>query len=286
MSKYPQIQWNYPQFIRNACPKFNEKKNTYFKKWQPISWNTPKFAEKTTKLLNSNIFVNKQETTEIANKIKKALDNNSSKKYFFKEDFNISRNENNFIHYQDDLGEILLPEPSILGEHQLGNISTSIAATRKIFQIKDEYIKLGVKNIKLKGRLEELKEGKLKKVIGKNKIFCDGGHNLGASRSLASWIKQQNQEVHVVVGMMKDKAHKEFINNLANFAKSITLIDIPNQEGSISKEEFKKKLGDLEDKILLSNDIKDVLTELSKRKDSICLITGSLYLVGEIYNLN
>ena len=124
-----------------------------------------------------------------------------SKKYFFKEDFNISRNENNFIHYQDDLGEILLPEPSILGEHQLGNISTSIAATRKIFQIKDEYIKLGVKNIKLKGRLEELKEGKLKKVIGKNKIFCDGGHNLGASRSLASWIKQQNQEVHVVVGL-------------------------------------------------------------------------------------
>ena len=242
--------------------------------------------EKTTKLLNSNIFVNKQETTEIANKIKKALDNNLSKKYFFKEDFNISRNENNFIHYQDDLGEILLPEPSILGEHQLGNISTSIAATRKIFQIKDEYIKLGVKNIKLKGRLEELKEGKLKKVIGKNKIFCDGGHNLGASRSLASWIKQQNQEVHVVVGMMKDKAHKEFINHLANFAKSITLIDIPNQEGSISKEEFKKKLGDLGDKILLSNDIKDVLIELSKRKNSICLITGSLYLVGEIYNLN
>ena len=206
-----------------------------------------------------------------------------SKKYFFKEDFNISRNENNFIHYQDDLGEILLPEPSILGEHQLGNISTSIAATRKIFQIKDEYIKLGVKNIKLKGRLEELKEGKLKKVIGKNKIFCDGGHNLGASRSLASWIKQQNQEVHVVVGMMKDKAHKEFINHLAKFAKSITLIDIPNQEGSISKEEFKKKLGDLGDKILLSNDINDVLIELSKRKDSICLITGSLYLVGEIY---
>ena len=224
--------------------------------------------EKTTKLLNSNIFVNKQETTEITNKIKKALDNNLSKKYFFKEDFNISRNENNFIHYQDDLGEILLPEPSILGEHQLGNISTSIAATRKIFQIKDEYIKLGVKNIKLKGRLEELKEGKLKKVIGKNKIFCDGGHNLGASRSLASWIKQQNQEVHVVVGMMKDKAHKEFINHLANFAKSITLIDIPNQEGSISKEEFKKKLGDLGDKILLSNDIKDVLIELSKRKVS------------------
>ncbi len=242
--------------------------------------------EKTTKLLNSNIFINKQETPEITNKIKKSLKTNSSKKYFFSEDFHISRNENNFIHYQDDLGEILLPEPNILGEHQLGNISTSIAATRKIFQIKDQYIKLGIQNIRLKGRLEELKTGKLKKIIGKNKIFCDGGHNIGASKSLASWINQQNQDVHVVVGMMRDKPHKEFINNLSINAKSITLIDIPNQEGSISKEEFKKKLGNLGDKILLSNDVRDVLNNLSNREDAICLVTGSLYLMGEILNLN
>ena len=242
--------------------------------------------EKTTKLLNSNIFINKQETPEITNKIKKSLKTNSSKKYFFSEDFHISRNENNFIYYQDDLGEILLPEPNILGEHQLGNISTSIAATRKIFRIKDQYIKLGIQNIKLKGRLEELKTGKLKKIIGKNKIFCDGGHNIGASKSLASWINQQNQDVHVVVGMMRDKPHKEFIHNLNISAKSITLIDIPNQEGSISKEEFKKKLGNLGDKILLSNDVRDVLSSLSNREDAICLVTGSLYLMGEILNLN
>tara|TARA_Y100001958_G_C21046170_1_gene414027 strand:- start:198 stop:848 length:651 start_codon:yes stop_codon:yes gene_type:complete len=215
-----------------------------------------------------------------------ALKTNSSKKYFFSEDFHISRNENNFIHYQDDSGEILLPEPNLIGEHQLGNISTSIAATRKIFQIKDQYIRLGIQNIKLKGRLEELKTGKLKKIIGKNKIFCDGGHNIGASKSLASWINQQNQDVHVVVGMMRDKPHKEFIDNLNISAKSITLIDIPNQEGSISKEEFKKKLGNLGDKILLSNDVRDVLNSLSNREDAICLVTGSLYLMGEILNLN
>ena len=39
------------------------------------------------------------------------------------------------------MGELILPEPNILGEHQLHNISTSICASRKIFNIKDDYIK-------------------------------------------------------------------------------------------------------------------------------------------------
>ena len=46
-----------------------------------------------------------------------------------------------------------------------------------------------------------------------------------------------------------------------NFVKSITLVDIPNQEGSISKEEFKKKLGNknintagsIEESLLMNN---------------------------------
>ena len=64
--------------------------------------------------------------------------NFSSNKYFFGRDFNISKSENSFIYYQDELGEILLPEPNLLGDHQLGNISTSIAASRKIFNVKDD----------------------------------------------------------------------------------------------------------------------------------------------------
>ena len=30
---------------------------------------------------------------------------------------------------------------------------------------------------------------------------------------------------------MKDKSHKEFINSFKDIVKSITLIDIPNQDG-------------------------------------------------------
>ena len=42
------------------------------------------------------------------------------------------------------MGEIILPEPNLLGDHQIYNISTSIAASRKMFNIKDEHIKKGI----------------------------------------------------------------------------------------------------------------------------------------------
>ena len=242
--------------------------------------------EKTSKLLNSNIFINKQINGEIRAKIEKSLIKNSSNKYFFGKDFNISKSENNFIHYQDEFGEIILPEPNILGDHQLYNISTSIAASRKMFIIKDEHIKNGIVNIELKGRLQELNSGKLKNIIGNNRLILDGGHNESASISISNWIKQQNQDVHLICGMMKDKEHKEFIKHFKDIVKSITLIDIPNQEGSITKEEFKEKLNDINMSINLSSSIEDAIKLNSKHQNSICLFAGSLYMVGEVLNLN
>ena len=242
--------------------------------------------EKTSKLLNSNIFINKQLNEEIREKIEKALINNSSNKYFFGKEFNISKQENGFIHYQDNMGEIILPEPSVLGDHQLYNISTSIAASRKIFNVKDENIKKGITNIKLKGRLQELHSGKLKDISGKNRLIIDGGHNESSSISISSWIKQQHQDVHLICGMMKDKEHYKFMKHFKGIVRSITLIDIPNQEGSISKEELKDKLNALKLEINLSSSIQDAVNLNSKHQDTICLIAGSLYLVGEVLNLN
>ena len=50
----------------------------------------------------------------------------------------------------------MLPEPNVIN-HQLYNISTSIAASGKIFNIKDNDIINGIQKIKLRGRLEEIK---------------------------------------------------------------------------------------------------------------------------------
>ena len=242
--------------------------------------------EKTCKLLNSNIFINKQLTDEIRIKIEKALINNSSNKYFFGKDFNIFKADNNLIHYKDEIGEILLPEPNLLGDHQLYNISTSIAASRKIFNVKDENIKKGITNIKLKGRLQEISSGKLKNLVGNNRLIIDGGHNESSGICISNWVKQQNQDVHLICGMLKDKEHKEFIKHFKNKVKSITLIDIPNQKGSIRNQEFKKKLNDLNLNVILSKSIEDSIKSISRYNNSTCLCVGSLYLAGEVLNRN
>ena len=242
--------------------------------------------EKTSKLLNSNIFVNKQVNDEIREKIEKALEKNKSNKFYFGEDFNISRSENGFIQYQDELGELVLPEPNLLGEHQLYNISTAINASRKLFNVTDDAIKKGIQKIDLKGRLQEIKNGKLKNIAGKNRLVIDGGHNISAALSIAKWIKSLNEEVNIICGMLKDKDHLEFMKCFEGTIGSATLIDIPNQENGINKEELKNKLSHLNIDFKLADSIEQSIKLNSSNQNTITLIVGSLYLVGEILNLN
>ena len=164
------------------------------------------------------------------------------------------------------MGEIKLPEPNILGDHQLFNISTSIAASRKIFNVEEKDIKIGIQNISLKGRLQEIKVGKLKNIAGSNKLIIDGGHNISSSYVIANWIKNQKEDVSLIVGMMKDKDHLEFMKSFEDIVKSVTIIDIPNEQGAISKENFKKKINNLRYDIKLATSIEDAIILNSKKK--------------------
>ena len=134
--------------------------------------------------------------------------------------------------------------------------------------------------------MQELHSGKLKDISGQNRIIIDGGHNESSVFLFPNWIKQQKQDVHLICGMMKDKEHYEFMKHFKGIVKSITLIDIPNQQGSISKEEFKDKLNNLKLKINLSESIQDAVKSNCKNQDTICLFVGSLYMVGEVLKLN
>ena len=160
-------------------------------------------------------------------------------------------------------------------------------AARNIFNIKDEHIKKAVTQIDLKGRLQEIKVGKLKTIARNNRLVCDGGHNFGAGAALSKWMNTLDQDINLIVGMMSDKQHKEFMSNFKGKIKSLNLIDIPNQEGSISKEEFKLKIQDDFTNIKLANNIQEAITNVSNESQNsyICII-GSFYLLGEILNLN
>ena len=89
---------------------------------------------------------------------------------------------------------------------------------------------------------------------------------------------------------MKDhllkKEHQEFMKSFEGLVNSITIIDIPNQDGGISKEEFKKKISNLNFTLKISDSIDSAIRSNSKDIYAITLVCGSLYLIGEVLNLN
>ena len=243
--------------------------------------------EKTSSLLTSKIIVSKQSSNENLNKIANSIDKNSSKKITFGNDFNYSLNENGFFYYEDKYGGLKLPLPNLEGEFQLSNISSAIATIRNIedINISDQNIVSGIKKIKSIARFSEIKNGKLKDLVKNNKIYIDGSHNhLGAS-VLSKHLNSLECNKHIILGMMGNKNHVEYINYFKDKISSLTTVDIPNQPNAINGEDLMKKLKNLKN-VNYKKSIKEAINSIDLKDNDIIIITGSLYLAGEALNLN
>ena len=242
--------------------------------------------EKTSSLLESNIIVAKQSSKEIVECIKKNISNNKANKYFFNEDYNFVSMENDFFYYEDKYGGLKIPKPGMIGQFQLENASTAIASLRILenLKIKDEQIVKGIKNAYNSARLEEIKSGKLKDLVKNNRLIIDSSHNPGGSKAINEYLQTLNCNKHVIVGMMENKDHKKFINYFKNIS-SLTVIDIPNQTNAISGGKLKEKFKKFKN-LNYAKSIEIALKALQLEKNDIILITGSIYLAGEMFNLN
>ncbi|MDA9726171.1 bifunctional folylpolyglutamate synthase/dihydrofolate synthase [Candidatus Pelagibacter sp.] len=242
--------------------------------------------EKTSSLLNSNIIVAKQSTNQITDHIKKTISNNRSNKVFHKENYSFITQENDFFYYEDKLGGIKLPMPNVKGQFQLENVSTAIATLRtlKNLNIKDNHIKKGVLKISSIARLQEIKSGKLKELVKDHQLFVDGSHNPLGAKVLNEYLESLDCEKHIILGMMANKDHIEYMSFFKDIA-SLTTIDIPNQPNSIKGKELKDKLNGFSN-INYKESIEDAIKSIPVKENDIILITGSLYLAGEVLNLN
>ena len=241
--------------------------------------------EKTSSLLNSNIIVSKQNSINTKEYIKKTILKNSSKKLFFNEDFSYSNGENGFFYYEDKFGGLKLPLPNILGQFQLENISTAIATLRILdIDIKDNDIKNGITKIESVARLQEIKFGKLKKLVKDNQLLLDGSHNEDGARVLNEYLQSLNCDKHVIIGMMANKDHEKYISYFKDISSLIT-IDIPRQPNSISGKDLKEKFKNIPN-VQYKESIKQAIESIPLKENDLVIITGSLYLAGEMLNLN
>ena len=239
--------------------------------------------EKTSSLLNSNIIVSKQNSINTTECIKKTISKNSSKKLFFNEDFSYSNGENGFFYYEDKFGGLKLPFPNILGQFQLENISTAIATLRMLgIDIKDDDIKNGILKIENIARLQEIRSGKLKKLVKDNKLLLDGSHNEDGARVLNEYLQSLDCNKHVVIGMMANKDHEKYISYFKDIS-SLTTIDIPGQPNSISGKDLKDKFKSIPN-VQYKESIEQAIESIPLKENDLVIITGSLYLAGEMLN--
>ena len=91
----------------------------------------------------------------------------------------------------------------------------------------------------------------------------------------------------MVLGMMANKEHKEFIQTFKDKVHSIIALDIPNQINFIKKEKLSKIAQSCGIPSKTGDSIEKALKNIAKEnKNAIILCTGSLYFAAEILNLN
>jgi dihydrofolate synthase/folylpolyglutamate synthase len=169
------------------------------------------------------------------------------------------------------------------GRHQLENAQTACQVVRAltchgIFPAGDEgepFIVDGLKHAVHPGRLEF-----------HGRYIFDGAHNVGGAAALVAYLDEfEKRPVTMIFGSMRGKNVEEILKILAPIAKRIVLTE-PTNARSLSYDELLDCLPDdltrenvfATDSVANAIDIAETVTS----DDEIILVTGSLYLVGEV----
>ena len=242
-------------------------------------------------------YLNKNTKIIIAKQTPKALKaidfetkDNPSLKFIYGEDFQVNIENNDKFTYQDNDSLMHLDSPSLIGEHQKFNCGTAIAAAKNILPKLDvSKVNYAITNTQNKGRLQKITDGKLLSYLNStNSLWIDGGHEELSAIALNNWAnKINNRKIYLIFGMLNTKNPKDFLKHFVNITTAIKTVSIPNQENSEDPKKLAKIANNLGIKANSSISIQDALRECSNEdENSLILITGSLYLMGEVLNLN
>ena len=91
----------------------------------------------------------------------------------------------------------------------------------------------------------------------------------------------------MLLGMMANKEHKEFIQIFKNRVQSIITLNIPNQINFFDKEKLSEIAESCGIPSRTESSIETALKNAAnENSDAVIFCTGSLYFAGEILNLN
>ena len=174
---------------------------------------------------------------------------------------------------------------ALLGDHQLKNVGCALASLEQLaskrFKVLETAVRSALSKVVWEGRMEVLENHPC--------LLIDGAHNVAAARvlieTIAPMIEGEDTKLIVVLGMMRDKDHAQFMKTLDPYVSHIILtkVSVPR---AATVDELKKSVPVGLSVIVESSNPTEALQlarGLAKPTDVIC-VTGSLFLAGEVRN--
>ncbi len=170
--------------------------------------------------------------------------------------------------------------PSLSGLHQGENAAIAIVAAEQLSQqwkmLAKKKIIQGIESTRWDGRLEVFSLRPL--------VLLDGAHNEEGARAVRDYLHCFiSTPVILVFAMMRDKKIERIADILFPLAKTVILTRFPFHKAA-SPEQLEKRARRFEDRIILEPNPKKayrLALDQAIPEDTI-LVTGSLYIVGEI----
>jgi dihydrofolate synthase/folylpolyglutamate synthase len=198
--------------------------------------------------------------------------------------------------YQDEAGLLDLPAPKLYGRHQFENAGAAIAALRAAdaLQLPRSAFEIGVAKADWPARMQRLSQGALLTLLpGGSELWLDGGHNADGGRAIANALADIEERVSrplvLVVGMLATKDCSAFLKNFTGLARRIIAVPIPRQEKSLSAGAVAAAARAIAIPAQEAADVAAALSavgQLELGEPPRVLITGSLYLAGEVLAVN
>ena len=186
------------------------------------------------------------------------------------------------------LGKQILVESPLVGRHQLRNVALAIAAAEELARlgfgrITPESVEQGIRQTRWPGRFQVLEAHS-----GWPEIVLDVAHNPAGAWALRSALSEayDNRPLIFVFGAMRDKAIGEMTEILFPLADRV-IATRPENPRSASPQEIQQAGSRTGAQIEAVAEIETALdrARAAAGPKTVIVVTGSIYLVGEVMRL-
>jgi dihydrofolate synthase / folylpolyglutamate synthase len=196
--------------------------------------------------------------------------------------------------YQDDDGLLDLPAPRLYGRHQFENAGTAIATLRVSgLKLPAAAFESGMLRVDWPARMQRLSQGRLAPLLpAESELWLDGGHNADGGRAIAAALADLEERVSrpliLIVGMLSTKDAEGFLRNFTGLARRVITVPI-HQDKALPAAVLADIARGIGIPALARDDVESALGTIGKLELAPAprvLITGSLYLAGEVLGAN